>query len=91
MIAASAGRYQIILMLIRNGAQVNAVNQTGQCSLHYAASKNRYEVRVQTKQDSLNSIYITIRNNLVVVSFVLVLFRSFVREFVVLRYNGVTN
>ncbi|CAC5380647.1 PSMD10 [Mytilus coruscus] len=44
MIAASAGRYQIILMLIRNGAQVNAVNQTGQCSLHYAASKNRYEI-----------------------------------------------
>jgi len=44
MIAASAGRHQIMSILITCGAQVNAVNQTGQCALHYAASKNRYEV-----------------------------------------------
>lgn len=46
MISSSAGRDQIVSMLISCGAQVNAVNQTGQCSLHYAASKNRYEVGV---------------------------------------------
>ena len=44
MIAASAGRDQIVSNLIAHDAQVNAVNKTGQCSLHYAASKNRYEV-----------------------------------------------
>ena len=45
MIAASAGRTQIVANLIGHGAQVNAVNRTGQCPLHYAASKDRYEVR----------------------------------------------
>lgn len=44
MIAASAGRDQIVSSLIAHDAQVNAVNRTGQCSLHYAASKDRYEV-----------------------------------------------
>ena len=47
MIAASAGRDQIVSILITCGAQVNAVNQTGQCALHYAASKNRYEVSIE--------------------------------------------
>ena len=46
MIAASAGKNQIVANLIAHGAQVNAVNRTGQCPLHYAASKDRYEVRV---------------------------------------------
>ena len=46
MIAASAGRTQIVVNLLGNSAQVNAVNRTGQCSLHYAASKDRYEVKV---------------------------------------------
>jgi len=44
MIAASAGREEIVKELVARGAQVNAVNQTGQCSLHYAASKDRYQV-----------------------------------------------
>lgn len=44
MIAVSAGRNQIVNDLLSKGAQVNAVNKTGQCSLHYAASKDRYEV-----------------------------------------------
>ena len=44
MIAASAGHTQIVKMLIGHGAQVNAVNCNGQCSLHYAASRGRFEV-----------------------------------------------
>ena len=27
--------------------QINAVNSTGQCPLHYAASKNRFQVRTR--------------------------------------------
>ena len=45
MIAASAGRNQIVVSLLAHDAQVNAVNNTGQCPLHYAASKDRYEVK----------------------------------------------
>ena len=45
MIAVSAGRSKIVNSLIQRYAQVNAVNHNGQCSLHYAASKNRFEVR----------------------------------------------
>lgn len=45
MIACSAGRDEIVSYVLSCGAQVNAVNQTGQCSLHYAASKNRYKVQ----------------------------------------------
>ena len=44
IIASSAGRTQIVRNLIGNGAQINAVNQNGQSSLHYAASKDRLEV-----------------------------------------------
>jgi ankyrin repeat protein len=44
MIAASAGGTQIVVILLAHDAQVNAVNMTGQCALHYAASKDRYEV-----------------------------------------------
>ncbi|GFO12482.1 26S proteasome non-ATPase regulatory subunit 10-like [Plakobranchus ocellatus] len=43
IIASSAGGTQIVHNLIANGAQINAVNQNGQSSLHYAASKNRLE------------------------------------------------
>ena len=46
MIAASAGHEQVISLLLAKGAQVNAVNNTGQCSLHYAASKDRYQVHI---------------------------------------------
>ena len=44
MIAASAGRDAIVSMLIGYGADVNSTNEGGQTSLHYAASRNRYEV-----------------------------------------------
>ena len=44
MIAVSAGRTDIVTLLLARGAQVNAVNRTGQCCLHYAASKDRYQV-----------------------------------------------
>ena len=45
MIAASAGRDAIVSMLIGLGADVNSTNESGQTSLHYAASRNRYEVQ----------------------------------------------
>lgn len=44
MIAVSAGRPKIVNSLIHRKADINAVNNNGQCSLHYAVSKNRYEV-----------------------------------------------
>ena len=44
MIASSVGRGDIVTALISRGADVNAINQTGQTSLHYAASKNRDDV-----------------------------------------------
>ena len=44
MIASSAGRLQMVKDLIAKEAQVNAVNSTGQTPLHYAASKDHYEV-----------------------------------------------
>ena len=44
MIAASAGRDAIVFMLISLGADVNSTNEGGQTPLHYAASRNRYEV-----------------------------------------------
>lgn len=53
MIAASAGHEQVVSFLLAKGAQVNAVNNTGQCSLHYAASKDRYQVNI-----NIHGIYI---------------------------------
>ena len=47
MIAVSAGRDVIVSMLIARGADVNSTNEGGQTPLHYAASKNRYEVCVK--------------------------------------------
>ena len=48
MIAASAGRDSIVSMLIGHGASVNSSNEGGQTPLHYAASRNRYEVNINT-------------------------------------------
>ena len=44
MIASSAGGTDIVNILINKGASVTVVNSTGQCPLHYAASKDRFEV-----------------------------------------------
>lgn len=45
MIAVSAGRESLVEYLIDEAkADVNVVNSTGQCPLHYAASKNRLRV-----------------------------------------------
>ncbi|GIZ00743.1 hypothetical protein CEXT_399631 [Caerostris extrusa] len=44
MIAASVGCAEIVSALISRGADVNAINETGQTSLHYVASKNREEI-----------------------------------------------
>lgn len=44
MIATSAGRDAIVSMLIGHGADINSSNEGGQTALHYAASRNRYEV-----------------------------------------------
>lgn len=44
MIAASAGRDEIVKMLIGQGAEVNAINSGGQCALLYASSKDRLKV-----------------------------------------------
>ena len=46
MIASSAGRDEIVSLLIGKDADVNLANQTGQTALHYAASRDRYEVRI---------------------------------------------
>lgn len=45
-IAASAGRDEVVKALIDKGAPINAVNQNGCTPLHYAASKNKQEVRL---------------------------------------------
>ena len=44
MIAASAGRTQVVRMLIGRGANTNAQNTGGHSALQYAASKNHHEV-----------------------------------------------
>merc|ERR1719376_845471 len=41
MIAVSAGREDIVISLVKLGADVNRRNNNGQSPLHYAASKNR--------------------------------------------------
>ncbi|THD19311.1 26S proteasome non-ATPase regulatory subunit [Fasciola hepatica] len=45
MIAVSAGRESLVEYLIDEvQADVNVINSTGQCPLHYAASKNRLKI-----------------------------------------------
>lgn len=44
MIAASAGREQVVRLLIGRGANTNAQNTGGHSALQYAASKNHHEV-----------------------------------------------
>lgn len=48
MIAASAGREEIVRILISHGAYIDASNSSGQSPLHYAASKDRPGV-IETK------------------------------------------
>ncbi|VDQ04888.1 unnamed protein product [Trichobilharzia regenti] len=53
MIAVSAGRENVASYLISHeNADVNVVNSTGQCCLHYCASKNRYQVSDDKKKAS---------------------------------------
>ena len=56
MIASSAGRDVIVSLLIDSGADVNSTNEGGQTSLHYAASRNRYEVgcKLQTHSNAMS-------------------------------------
>lgn len=44
MIAASAGRTEIVRHLLKCGADAKAANSTKQTSLHYAASKGHIDV-----------------------------------------------
>ncbi|ORX62071.1 ankyrin [Hesseltinella vesiculosa] len=44
MIAVSSGRDQVVQILLENGANVNAQNESGQTPLLYAASKNRLDI-----------------------------------------------
>jgi len=45
MIASSAGRSDVVSLLLEYGASANAQNSTGQSALHYAASKQRLEAK----------------------------------------------
>lgn len=44
IIATSAGHQEIVEYLVSRGADINAVNTTGQSALHYAASKDRLSI-----------------------------------------------
>ena len=45
IIASSAGHSEIVAYLLElDGVDVNAVNSTGQTAMHYAASKDRFQV-----------------------------------------------
>jgi len=45
IIASSAGHVEIVSYLLQlEGVNVNAVNSTGQTAMHYAASKDRFQV-----------------------------------------------
>lgn len=43
MIASSAGKVDVVNVLVDCGASLDSRNSTGQCALHYAASKKRSE------------------------------------------------
>ena len=49
MIATSAGHADAVRILLEAGASVNAKNENGQTSLHYAASRNRTSVRTRAR------------------------------------------
>jgi ankyrin repeat protein len=44
MMACSAGHNETVKLLVEMKCDVNAKNINGQTSLHYAASRNRFEV-----------------------------------------------
>jgi ankyrin repeat protein len=44
ILAASAGRYEVVRLLIGKGANVNHKTNRGQSSLHYVCSKGHLEV-----------------------------------------------
>ena len=44
MIASSAGREQVVRLLIGRGASINVQNDGGHSALQYAASKDHHEV-----------------------------------------------
>lgn len=46
IIAASAGRDNIVKMLLERKAEPNNKTFTGHTALHYAASRNRFHVRI---------------------------------------------
>ncbi|VDP87969.1 unnamed protein product [Echinostoma caproni] len=59
MIAVSAGRNSVVEYLIDEvQADVNVINSTGQCPLHYAASKNRLKV----SEKKIIWVYMHMRN-----------------------------
>lgn len=52
ILAASAGRYEVVNLLAGRGANVNHKTNRGQSSLHYVCSKGHLEVTM------LNNLYI---------------------------------
>lgn len=44
ILASSAGRYEVVKLLLSKGANVNLTTNRGQSSLHYACSKGHKEV-----------------------------------------------
>lgn len=59
MIAASAGREQVVRLLIGRGGNLNTQNNGGHSALQYAASKNHHEVRTVWMHSTLH-LYIHI-------------------------------
>jgi ankyrin repeat protein len=47
MLASSAGHLKIVQKLLKHKSDPNSQNDNRQSALHYAASKNRFEVTLQ--------------------------------------------